>query len=792
MGDFKFSPFFFLLFSAAAVFCAEVSITVVDQDLGIPLEGARIVSWDDSETFCNTAGKAFIFAPDDRTVVVQISYPGYESSRLALRPGTVEYTAALRLGGIREERELVIEASRPGSSETVSGRSVAISGRELSRPAETGFVEDVMRAVKLLPGVGYIGGYMAMPSIRGGEPSDTTAVFDGFYVERPFHWDGAFSIFDPKMVESAQLSHGVFSARYGHTISGLLDIRAKTPSGDTAEVDLAVSTSAANLNLSFPLDRGGIFLMGRVTYWDPFVAAAKIFYEEVRYISTAPYIRSFAMGASYDFTTDLSFSANGFFGFDGVGAFYKEDSDDARIDANLAWDNKIGFLTSALHFNPGKKILLKTRLGAGFLQSDLGAKIDSENKNTLHTFSQGSFFTDRTINVQGRIDLDWDAGKGFIVSTGVEERYSRWDRTEYYSWNYNGDQRPSIDNNVMNHGMATALYGLFEYKSENRRFGMELGLRGDHFRLSGKDFVLKGIPSVNPRLNLDFGILEEKGVIDALSFTVGTGFFSSVNNDLQNISSRNDIGEYAATQNRSWTSVLGTKIDFTGGYVFTLEGYFKHVFNRAYTLYLIDPIEYTDNAEYFFDGKALIWGFDCMLQKFSSRLWDGWVSYSFIDARYKDPKTKHQLRNLGDWYYPRFHRFHTLNVIFNYKPVPAVHLTTRFSLASGMPIPKTVAIREINDPPGIIPYYERIQKYEHNSRAGLVIPLDVKLSFFNFYKQGKVRREIYVSFENLLSLVYKPEGFKDFDRNTGKETASTIASYDLPIPLVTFGIKWSY
>ena len=317
----------FLFAASSLAFGIDITITVIDRDLNIALEGARIATSDGREFFCNSKGKAVIAVPDSAQILAQISYPGYESARIVLQGNTPEYTAALRLGGIMEERELVIEASRPTASETVSGRSVAVSGRDLTRPAETGFVEDVMRAIKLLPGVGYVGGYMAMPSVRGGEPQDISAVFDGFYIEKPFHWGGAFSIFDPKMIESAQLSHGVFSARYGSTISGLLDIRVKTPSRDCAEADLAISTSAANISFSLPLGKeqsGSIYAMGRVTYWDPFVETAKLFFEEVNYITTAPYIRSTAFGSAYDFSADLSFSVNGFFGGDGVGIYYDE------------------------------------------------------------------------------------------------------------------------------------------------------------------------------------------------------------------------------------------------------------------------------------------------------------------------------------------------------------------------------------------------------------------------------------------------------------------------------------
>jgi hypothetical protein len=788
---------------APAAFSQEsraVVITVRDGDLDLPLEGARVVSWDGTETVCDAAGTARVSVPAGRSVVVLVSYPGYESARIAVRPGTAAYTASLRLGGVMEEKELVIAAQAPDSSATVSGRSVSIGGRELARHAETGVVEDVMRAVKLLPGVGYVGGYMAMPSVRGGEPSDVTAVFDGFYMERPYHWGGAFSIFDPKMVESAQLSHGVFTARYGHTISGLLDIHAKQPSPDTAGLDMAVSTSSTNLNLSFPLgDKGGVSAMGKVTYYDPFVEFAKLFFDEVKYVSTAPYIRSGALAASWNFSTDVSLSLNGFFGGDGTGIHYDKDN----YAANFFYDNKIGFLTLGLVHNPAADMVLKYRLGAGLIQSDVDgdtARTYPGDPSRPEPSRRDWLISDRTTNLQGRFDLDKDVGGGFLAAAGLEGRYSRWDRSSSYhgNWWRSGVLRTSDQSfTLLNQGVSSALYSLLEYRPENRRFGVELGLRADHFFLIGEDFTLTGIPVVNPRLNVDFSVLEDTGPFERMSLTLGTGLFSSINSALQNIEGKNNIGQWTDTQNRSWTSVAGTKIDFSGGYSFTLEGYVKYVFSRAYTKNdaRVEAAMLFNTGEkgYYFDGEAFIWGFDLMLQKFDARFWDGWISYSYINARYRDPQTEDRARNRGGWYYPDFHRFHTLNLIFNLKPARAVNLGTRFSIASGIPMLKTVAITGDPNIPGSPPPYKRIQDYDDNSRMGPVFPLDIKLSLFSFRENGKVKRELYLSFENLLSLVYTADGPKDFDSTTGEETPGfSVASYDLPIPLITFGIKWSY
>jgi hypothetical protein len=318
--------FAFLCVIHAAVYARDIEIKVEDEELGLPLEGAMVSLRDGRQFACDKDGVALVNLPDNRQTVVQITYPGYDTRRMTIPAGAQEtgierFTVSLRLGGIMEARELVVEAQRPQTSETRSGRSVAISERELERTAEIGIIEDVMNSVKLLPGVGYTGMFGALPSIRGGDPGDLLSVFDGFYLERPYHWVAAVSIFDPKMVSSARLSHGVFSSRYGHTISGLLEITSKSPSSTEVEMETSISTSAASLNLSYPLNKGGILFMGKVTYWDTLVWAgqglSRVIDDEnlntLNAISTSPYIRSAAVAANYRFTPDLEWRLNGFF-----------------------------------------------------------------------------------------------------------------------------------------------------------------------------------------------------------------------------------------------------------------------------------------------------------------------------------------------------------------------------------------------------------------------------------------------------------------------------------------------
>jgi len=71
--------------------------------------------------------------------------------------------------------------------------------------------------------------------------------------------------------------------------------------------------------------------------------------------------------------------------------------------------------------------------------------------------------------------------------------------------------------------------------------------------------------------------------------------------------------------------------------------------------------------------------------------------------------------------------------------------------------------------------------------------MDLKISFFNGNKAGRVRYEVYSALENILSLLYTSQGNTYFNPYTGElATGRTSASYSMPIPIPSFGFKFSY
>jgi len=870
----KIIVFLLLFFSCLYVFARDVIVTVIDSDLDMPLEGAVVRERDGNEYKCNKDGIAVVKAPDNRQFVIYVSYPGYETDTIIIPVSSDSIEVFLHLSGVIQGKELVLEAQKPGSSESRTGRSVAISGREIAQSAEIGIIEDVMSAIKLLPGVGYSGMFNAQPSIRGGFPGDMSAALDGFYVFNPYHWGGSISIFDPRMVQSAQLSHGVFSTRYGNTISGLLDITTKKPSPTETEIEIGASTSSANINLSLPLGKGGILFMGRTTYYDPIIGIAKELskyidneqFKAVNSIRVAPYIRSAAITGNYRFTSNLELHATGFFGMDGVGVTFinePEKNGELTNSSSIIFDftNYQGFIITNLHWNPSNNTLFKLSLGTGY--EDIKIFGDMESSVRQSTFSEDfiekykiplslnpapyeiGMHMDQSevmFNAQGRIDFDWEIFEGFLLAAGVQEMLTKQ--------NIFGDQQGSrsLDFEGLEEKDRLFLKAIYYYLPENfwedvripvslpfpprasntlfitsgyilnefnigSRIKTELGLRMDYYYLLGDDFSLKSDPTLNPRLNIDINILKNIGIINSFDINLGTGLFSTMDNNVYMAEKHYNLADIQP--NRAWTSVLGTKLEFSQGLSFNIEGYYKYIFNRMYILgdfntNLDTGADVQIGIKPKYDGEGIIWGIDVMLQKFQSRFWDGWISYSYSHARYRDPSAENPDMSISggrrgtDWYFPWFHRYHNLNLVLNFKPTNRINIYTRFGIASG-----TQEAKRIGDGPESYPVFmydsenpedlNVVERYrwesvrDETNRTPLALPMDIKFSFFGSNKSGKARYEIYFALENVLALVYQPKRNTSFNTYTGEvDTGSNTATYGIPIPIPSFGFKLSY
>lgn len=811
----------------------DIRVSVGDADLDLPLAGATVQGPDGSVAKTDADGLAVVRAPDGQACVVRIAYPGYQLAKVEVKADQSVVRVKLAPQGAVGSSELVVEGRREQSGGSRPGVAAKLDRQELRSTSQIGLVEDVMSSIKTLPGVGYTGGFNALPSIRGGEPQELTAVLDGFMVDKPFHWGGAYSIFHPNMVKSATLSDGIFPARYGYATSGLLEVESRDPEPEAFRCELGITTSSADLLASLPGKGGdGLIFAASATYYDPIVAAVGLFAPALtQTIYRAPFIRDFSLRGSWHLDPKLIVYVNGFFGCDGIGV--KADNfaggSGIKYNFNLLWNNYLAFLSTGLKWQADERSYVHFMVGGGWSssQSDSGAS-QSGSRDYSQAFldwyhanvgplAAGSYAVYQSThgvsasndyNIQTRLDGDFRLADWLGLQIGATEMVQFWLQDSHGT--YLGDDGTNhltpIAYSITTDGNVAYNSGAYlsaSAKSGDGGLALDAGLRVDHLYLGGKNgFGLQSLPVLNPRALLSWRPVRENAGVESLTLSLGTGLFSRPPDELSAINASYGIGDLQLKPNQVWTSLVGADLELDGGWKIQLEGYYKDVFNRFY-------YNYVQNAGVLdirphFDGQAQIWGVDLMLQKYQSRYVDGWLSASYSYARYRnptvdanavDPQTRGHSSATGDWFWPDFHRFVTANLVLNIKPSAGFTITAHVAFATGKPMKSVGAVYPgyLLDGTTVIEQWKRAEYYSDSGRTEPSIPIDLRLAWNWYDRDSRVATEFYIAAENILVNLYSPKSRPMIDPYTGQElSGSGNADFNLGFPMISFGFKWSY
>ena len=843
--------------AAALLGAAGLEVRVQDRELELPLEGVILQISLSGPTLpggmtikgeTGADGSAVLEIPDEfARGVLGAQFPGYETARLPVRPGASEILVEMNISGVIEGKELVVERKAPGVADEESGVSVAMDKRDMETTANIGLVEDVMNSIKTLPGVTYAGGWNAQPSIRGGYPSQMGTVLDGVYIIAPFHWGGAFSIFNPNMVESAKMSHGIFSARYGRAMSGLLEVTTINPKSEAFRFDVINSTTSLEAFAQIPLGKkAGLFTGGKITYMETLAFLNdEILKSEPKLgetIPTMPFIRDMYAKLWFTPEPELSFSFNAFFGSDGIGTFFDGTTDGIRTVSSFDWLNLMGFAAAHARWMPGDRTAIKalaaynnntmnfsfdnaisgTRAYSGSFLDAFDTTYDADDDGLIRGSSEYAMDgidlkvdSVQTIQqLQGKLETDILISGSHIVSFGADEVFQFFTSDQdvngmtvigeapnqtYYPVN-------SSLNLEGNRVLNTSAFALWSFGNENSTIRGEAGIRGDHFYLWNKNFDINTWPVANPRASAEWTPIRGEGMLEALTFSAGTGFFSMVPLDSLAADEQFEIESFKIGPDRSWFQIIGAQADLADDWTFRIEGYYKQYFNRLYftNRYIYNEAGEPETLTYDIhtDGKGFSAGFDLMLQKKNGRHFDGYLSWSYVVTKYYNPASPQEEGDtsaygepLEEWFYPSFHRFHSLNLIANWKPVSGLTLTAKASLATGAPRskPGDITATGIEYNGAIIERYTRSETYDEGLRNGISCPVDFRISYASYKPGSKIRTEIYFALEDVFVNLYKAKGNTSFDPYTGKEIEnSDSADYNIGIPTPSIGYKLSY
>ncbi len=835
-----------LITSTVALFAVDtVTVHVVDRDLDMPLEGVSLqLVGSESESFTGPDGAGKIPLPDGmRRCVLLASIPGYESVRkpFSRSEKTIELEMVLA-GSIIQGHELVVERTKPGKSDEKTGVSVVMDAEEMETTANVGVVEDVMSSVKTLPGVGYTNNWNAQPSIRGGYPDELSCTLDSFYVTYPYHWGGGYSIFNPNMIKTAKLSHGIYSARYGRALSGLLEVTSKKPEDPAVHLSSVLSTTSFDFFLQTPVgSKAGLFLGGKLTYLESMKLIAP---DQTESLKTMPYIRDLYAAFFYKPNQALELNFNGFIGTDGLAQDMTIETGDhgikTKIDFEYVYSNS--FISSQMKWMPTDRFFIDTLIGHNINWTDMDARVeyfgsreysqefldywnsvpangDTDSNPDLvngeSSYSIDGYYHDMEAftnlqQTQVKTESDWLINQNHILAVGVEEVLAYTNNTQHMDgWTdvyQNGVptfEPYSAELDVEgNRSFNSAVFICWEFGGDQGTWQGETGLRVDHFYIWNpeENYSLNTYPTTNPRLNLWWTPIRRQGRINSLTLSGGSGLFSDMPLDANLADEDFGISDFEVSPNQALFNVLGSELLLNNGWKFQLEGYYKHYLSRL----VVSENILTGDFSVTTKGKGWIGGFDLLLQKKVSRSWDGYLSYSYIYSRFFNPYlfSDHETEVTispsgepqGEWYFPYYHRFHNLNLVFNYHPTPRWTFTLKGSLASGTPRDKVgkvdVYAAYFNE--DVIERYTRTSEYSDTLRNGVSAPIDFRIAYNWFPQQSKMEREVYLGVQDALVNLYTPKTNSTFDEITGEERTDTSADFTIGIPIISFGFKMSY
>ncbi len=215
---------FFILFSFS-LYSQKIGISgrVLDKKTSDPLIGATVTELNSGEaTFTNDYGQFYLRVPVLDTIVLRITYVGYDTVYREITGNNRFNNLQIYLSpGVKIEAVSVIGTARNNDF------SYSITQKEIKLlPSLTGDF-DVLKSFQLLPGIQFgIEGTTGL-YVLGGTPDQNLILLDGlplFYVK---HLTGFVSILDIEAIRKARLIRSGFDAKYGGRLSSYVDVLLK-------------------------------------------------------------------------------------------------------------------------------------------------------------------------------------------------------------------------------------------------------------------------------------------------------------------------------------------------------------------------------------------------------------------------------------------------------------------------------------------------------------------------------------------------------------------------------------
>ena len=532
---------------------------------------------------------------------------------------------------------------------------------------------DLMRAIKLLPGVQTTSETSAGFSVRGGSPDQNLILLDEAIVYNPSHMLGFFSTFNNDAIKNVKLYKGNMPVKYGGRLSSVLDVRMKEGNNQRFSANGGISLIASRATIEAPIvkNKGSVVLSGRRTYAD---ILARTF-RDGQVDSSKLYFYDFNFKANYAFGQNDRVFVSGYLG---------EDVFQFAEDIGFKWGNNT-FTTRWNHvFSP--KLFANTSFIYSRYNYELGAGDDD------FQFTWTSALRDYT----AKIDFDYFLNAKNNITFGFNSIYHEIEPGSIVV--LEKDKAKQTGEITQANSLEHAIY-LGNEQQVTDKLTLNYGLRASLFQNIG--------PGVQYTFDDTFtrtdSVNRKKGEIFNHYFRFDPRF--SANYRLNNVSSVK--GSYVRAHQflqLASNSVGGTPLDVWFQSSPNVKpqasdqislGYFRNFKDNqieasveVYHRWIHNQIDFKDHAQLLLNeelenelrvGKAKAYGVELLLRKPSGRF-NGWLGVTLSAAKRTIP-----LVNEGKTYRSAYDRPVNVSLVTNYQLSERVSLNASWVYYSGLP-----------------------------------------------------------------------------------------------------------
>ena len=241
----------------------SIHIVVLDAQSGLPLPNANIRLVDQTTGYTtNASGSSYIPNPA-APIFIQVQYLGYQTQ--GLNVGPVEFDTVvvqLRPSVDQLEEVLLQPVFTQGIYRTNDGSYLFNTEKFGLLPgiAET----DVLQISQTLPGVESVDETVSNVNVRGGSNGENLLLWDGIRVYQSGHFYGLISAINPYITEDVYIYRNGTHSRYGESVSGVIDLKAKDEITDGIHGKATLNLLHANAFIDLPLSKKlSVMIAGR-------------------------------------------------------------------------------------------------------------------------------------------------------------------------------------------------------------------------------------------------------------------------------------------------------------------------------------------------------------------------------------------------------------------------------------------------------------------------------------------------------------------------------------------------